>query len=348
MMTLNRYLVGLPLVFLIAAGVTAQSPAVPSSGASSPLFSTENRFSPGTSAGTGEHTYRVRVDAGQMVEVLVRSETVDTYVEAVLPDGQRVVNDDYEGLNAGFMRTISSAGVLTIAASPLFDEGEGTYQVVVRQVGDAQRIAPGESISGSFDKTDVVDGVAVDRFWFPGSAGQIVVIDLTSNDFDAYLRVQDEEGREFIDDDGGADRNSRVSYAFDRDGMLSIQASSFSGDGVGRYELQVAEIGTQEPVATYQGELSPTSDRTYDGKRVARHEYAGTAGETVSIHLESSSFDTQLYISGPSGENIATDDDGGGGTNSLITVTLPETGPYVIYAVPFLDGIGPYRISVYR
>ncbi|MFW5827409.1 MAG: PPC domain-containing protein, partial [Alkalispirochaeta sp.] len=313
-----------------------------------PLFSTENQFAPESAAGDGEHTYRVRVDAGQMVEVIIRSETVDTYVEAVLPDGARVINDDYEGLNAGFMRLISSGGVMTIEASPLFDEGQGAYQVIVQQVGDAERIAPGDSIAGRFDKTDVFEGVAVDRYWFSGSAGQIVVIDLTSNDFDAYLRIQDEQGREFIDDDGGSGRNSRVSYAFDRDGMLSIQASSFSGDQVGRYELRVADIGTQEPVATYQGELSLTSDRAYDGKRIARHEYAGTAGETVSVHLQSSSFDTQLYMSGPSGESIAVDDDGGGGTNSLITVTLPETGPYAIYAVPFLDGTGPYRISVYR
>lgn len=344
----DRYIMALPLVLLLAGGVAAQSPAVPTPSEPTPLFSAHDRFTSGDAAGAGEHMYQIRVEAGQMVEVLVRSETVDTYVEAVLPDGQRVVNDDYEGLNAGFLRAITTAGVLTIEASPLFDEGIGPYQVVVRQVGDAERIEIGESIAGSFDKSDVLDGAATHRYWLQGSAGEVVVIDLTSDDFDAHIRIQDDQGREFIDDDGGLGRNSRVSYAFDHDGMVAIQASSFSGDGVGRYEVRVAEIGAGEPVATYQGELSPTSDRAYDGRRVARHEYAGTAGETITIHLESAFFDTRVYLSGPSGENIASDDDGGGGTNSLVTVTLPETGPYVIYAVPFLEGMGAYRISVYR
>lgn len=332
----TRIIAGIGLGMLVAPGVPAQTE----------LFSTENQFS-AESADAAEHTYRVRVEAGQMVEVIVRSEAVDTYVEAVLPDGERVVNDDYEGLNAGFLRTMTAGGILTFEAAPLFDEGTGPYQVLVREVGAAEQIELGEPIESDFDKTDVAGGDATHRYWFRGTQGQIVVIDLTSDAFDAYLRVQDDQGREFIDDDGGANQNSRVSYAFDRDGVLAIHASSFSGSGEGRYQLQVAEIGT-DPVATYQGELAPGSDRTYDGKWVDRYEYAGTSGETISIHLQSDAFDTQLYLSGPSGDTIAEDDDGGGGTDSLLTVTLPETGTYVIYAVPFLNSGGPYRLSIYR
>lgn len=333
----NRSIWGLSLMLLVAT----------TTGAQSMLFTTENQFSPEESTESGEHVYRIRVEAGQMVEVIVRSDVIDTYVEGVLPDGERVVNDDYDGLNAGFLRTVTVGGIMTVEAAPLFDEGAGRYEVVVREVGNAEQITVDESVESVFDKTDVVGGDGVHRYWFRGVAGQILVIDLTSDDFDAYLRIQDDRGREFTDDDGGQGRNSRVSYAFDRDGVLSIHASSFSGDGEGRYQLRVAEIGT-DPVASYQGELAPGTDRTYDGKWFDRYEYVGSAGETISIHLESEEFDTQLYLSGPSGQSIAHDDDGGGGTDSLITVTLPETGTYVIYALPFLDAGGPYRLSIYR
>ncbi|MEX2445369.1 MAG: PPC domain-containing protein [Alkalispirochaeta sp.] len=333
----RRLLAGCALIILVTADVAAESV----------LFSTENQFSPQESSEAADHVYRVRVEAGQMVEVLVRSDAVDTYVESVLPDGRHVSNDDYDGLNAGFLRTMIVGGILIIEAAPLFDEGEGPYEVIVREVGAADQIDLNESVESVFDKTDVFQGAAVDRYWFQGTEGQVLVIDLTSDNFDTYLRIQDDRGREYIDDDGGPGRNSRVNYAFDRDGVISIHASSFSGEGVGRYRLQVAEIGA-DPVATYQGELSAGSDRTYDGKWVDRYEYAGSAGETVSIHLQSDVFDTQLYLSGPSGESIAHDDDGGGDTNSLVTVTLPETGTYQIFVVPFIDGGGPYRLSIYR
>jgi hypothetical protein len=337
MSTWKLTIVGVSLLVLAAMPVTSQTV----------LFSTENQFSPSSATEPNEHLYRIRVEAGQMVEVVVRSEAVDTYVEGVLPGGERVVNDDYDGLNAGFLRTMTSSGIMTVRAMPLFDEGVGPYEVMVQEVGEAERITIGETVESSFDKTDVADENARHRYWYRGDQGQVVVVDLTSGDFDAYLRVQDDRGREFIDDDGGTGRNSRISYAFDQDGVLSIDASSFSGDGEGRYQLQVSEIGT-DAVASYRGELGPGSDRTYDGKWVDRYEYAGSAGETISIHLESEDFDTQVYLSGPSGRSIARDDDGGGGTNSLVTVTLPETGTYVIYAVPFLDAGGSYELSIYR
>jgi hypothetical protein len=333
----KRMMVGIALAVLTTTAAVSQSV----------LFSTESRFSSQGTAEADEHLYRIRVEAGQMVEVIVRSDTVDTYVEGMLPGGERVVNDDYDGLNAGFLRTITESGIMTVRATPLFEEGAGPYEVIAREVGDAERIMTGETVEASFDKSDIADNGALHRYWYRGVRGEVLVVDLTSDDFDTYLRVQDDRGREFVDDDGGVGRNSRTSYAFDQDGVLSIHVSSFSGSAEGRYQLQVSAIGT-DPVADYQGELAPGSDRTYDGKWVDRYEYAGSAGETISIHLESEAFDTQLYLSGPSGRSIASDDDGGGGTNSLITVTLPETGTYVIYVVPFLDAGGPYELSIYR
>ncbi|HEX2208878.1 MAG TPA: hypothetical protein VHG93_14460 [Longimicrobium sp.] len=47
------------------------------------------------------------------------------------------------------------------------------------------------------------------------------------------------------------------------------------------------------------------------------------------------------------GVTLAEDDDGGEGTNSRITITLPHDGIYWIHAGPlFADGTGRYTISV--
>jgi hypothetical protein len=74
--------------------------------------------------------------------------------------------------------------------------------------------------------------------------------------------------------------------------------------------------------------------------------------------MNSSSFDTYLFLNDPNNQTIAQDDDGGGSTNSRIPsfsgfFTLPVTGTYRIFATSYsADGItgstGPYAISVFN
>ena len=89
-----------------------------------------------------------------------------------------------------------------------------------------------------------------------------------------------------------------------------------------------------------------------DGSFYDLWSYRGTAGEQLRIRMDSEDFDTYLAIGRMEGgcgdfEEIATMDDGGDGTNTLLEITLPEDGEYVIRANSFsADQTGAYTIVV--
>jgi hypothetical protein len=85
-----------------------------------------------------------------------------------------------------------------------------------------------------------------------------------------------------------------------------------------------------------------------DGTFVAFYLFDGQAGQTVTINMTSNSFDTFLVLLDPTPEAVASDDDGGSGTNSRIVFTLDQTSDqWTIAALSFLTNVtGPYTLSL--
>jgi hypothetical protein len=100
--------------------------------------------------------------------------------------------------------------------------------------------------------------------------------------------------------------------------------------------------------AEYRGVLAESDERAYDGTLYDVYEYEGSAGSTIGFAVESDDFDTVVYVANPDGTNLGRDDDGGGGTNSRLDVTLPENGTYRIYVVALYGTTGEYRLTIYR
>jgi len=301
------------------------------------IFSENGQFGEGTSG----NRHVIEVEAGMTIEVVVIGEGVDTTLNATLPGGETLYNDDYEGLNAGFLRTMSSSGSLEITAAPLSSGQTGSYRVVARTMAAPESIAIGQTIEGRLRSG------SGDRYELRGRAGQRVAIDLKSYDFDAYLTAIDANGNETTDDDGGDEGyNSRLHYRFASDGTLTIAASSLNAEE-GRYQLIVSELSNQVS-DRFSGSLTASSPRGYDGTRLERHSFEGQAGQTLTVMLDSQAFDPVLYISGPDGSNLARDDDGGEGNNSLAVVNLAEDGTYTLYVTGFGDSTGSYEVSIYR
>lgn len=300
------------------------------------FFSESGEFTSDTSG----QRHVIPVEAGTTIEVIVIGEGVDTTLEATLPDGSVIENDDYEDFNAGFTRTMENGGEIILVAAPLSSGTTGAYRVVARTLPAPTGIEVGQTVEGNLSG-------AGDRYELSGTAGTRVAIDLKSYDFDAYLTLVDSEGNESTDDDGGAEGyNSRLHYQFDTDETVTITASALSSDS-GRYQLIVSELSNEADLRE-TGQLTGDSPRGYDGTRYARHEIEGQAGETLTVELNSSSFDPVLYVSNPDGSNLVRDDDGGNDNNSLAVATLPETGTYVIYVTSFGDSMGSYELVVYR
>ena len=93
--------------------------------------------------------------------------------------------------------------------------------------------------------------------------------------------------------------------------------------------------------------LNDTDCRLEDGSYADFYSFSGQQGQQITILLESGSFDTYLGISNESGSFVVEDDDGGSNTDSRISVTLPETGLYIILANSvFADYLGGYVLKL--
>ncbi len=102
---------------------------------------------------------------------------------------------------------------------------------------------------------------------------------------------------------------------------------------------------------TINGTLAVTDCFLDDGNFVDLYAFTVTAGQQVSITLDSVAFDAYLYLLAPDGTLLASDDDGGNGTNAQIPtaggfLTL-GAGTYTIYATSFeAEETGNYTLRL--
>lgn len=84
------------------------------------------------------------------------------------------------------------------------------------------------------------------------------------------------------------------------------------------------------------------------GGKADLYTFNGTAGQRVTISLNSANFDAYLFLVGPGGNVLREDDDSGGNRNSRISdFTLPSSGVYTVEATAYYSyGRGSYSISV--
>jgi S1-C subfamily serine protease len=227
----------------------------------------------------------------------------------------------------------------------------------------AQRITlNGAAVNNRLDSSSNVlpfDNSYFNVYNFEGRAGQRVIIDMSSTEFDTYLILIDPNGVDIMqDDDGGGGTNSRIEITLPASGTYTIFANSYQAGETGRYSLQLRDSGTTgtspaQPTSGFilneQGRLGPGSSiLPEDGSFYQEHTFYGTAGQRVTITMESNEFDTYLILLGPNGELIDQNDDAGPNTlNSRIVTTLPRTGTYRILANSFDNtGRGRYTLTV--
>ena len=239
---------------------------------------------------------------------------------------------------------------------------------------DRRRLEIGDEVRGALSASDYV-GVNesyLEAWALKGRPRQTVSIDLVSDDFDSYLYVVGPGlGETLRDDNGGGACHSRLDFTFLERGVFHVVASSSSSRQTGTYQLRVSE----EPgprVAMSCGGIDglalsalPTAGRelrrgepgvgrlsggeaSIDNDRpVQAWALEGLAGETAVIRLESDDYDAYLYLFGPGLTETMSNDDGGGGLHSQLTVTFPETGTYTVGAGALSSGAtGSYSLTV--
>lgn len=121
---------------------------------------------------------------------------------------------------------------------------------------------------------------------------------------------------------------------------------------LGAVALTAGSAAAQRPIIpgeVTRGSLSTSDPRMQNDSHYDEWAFAGRRGETVIVNMESSAFDTYLYLGTLRRGNfqeISRDDDGGNGTNSRLSVRLPEDGTYVIRASSLRERTGQYTLTL--
>ena len=84
-----------------------------------------------------------------------------------------------------------------------------------------------------------------------------------------------------------------------------------------------------------------------DGSYLDLIQFQGTAGQTVTIDMTSTAFDTYLYLLDSTPAVVASNDDFGGTTDSRITFTLTTSGTWTIGATSLqANQVGAYTLTI--
>ncbi len=213
---------------------------------------------------------------------------------------------------------------------------------------DNRWISYGQTLGGAIDPASDQD-----TFFFNGSAGHVVAIEMSKSgsSVDSYVRLYKPNGALLgIDDDSGGNRNSRLVRTLPDSGTYRIVAHSWEHRSTGNYNLRLIQESAGDSDdnrwlsfgRSLNGNISPRDDRD-------TYYFNGTRGRVVSIQMnkDGGDLDTYLELWNSSGSRIAVNDDGGSGRNSWLVHELPANGTYRIVARSWnLASSGAYQISL--
>lgn len=267
------------------------------------------------------------------------------------------------------MRTASCLRIVALLAlTPSLVPAAAAAQAVLR---------PGTEARGELKAGDIKldDDTYVDLWRFQGTSGQAVRVTMRSAAFDTYLALgwTDDAGEWHdldSDDDGAGETNSAVSVTLPHAGEFIVRANTLSEGETGAYTLllevgveaapaPVARGGAEGPVRVLgpiaantplAGELKQGDELLDDDSFADTYSFQGRRGQQLDITLRSADFDAYLAfgrLDGTSFHQIDSDDDGAGGTDSRLSVTLEADGQYLVRAnTLFKNKSGRYTLTV--
>ena len=330
--------------------------------------------SPKESDGSAYALYHYRGNAGDRILVEMQSGEFDTFLTVGSRtnegcDDCRHNDDGGEGTNSRLRYTLPANGQVQIRAGALGDDDLGRYSLKVSALPAAEPVRPqpleiGREVSGVLgNNSPVDDDERPYQLWtLQGAPNQTLVVRMKSESLDSMLQYGQLNGSDFSkeseDDDGGQGLNSRLRITLDAQGRGAIRATTPMEDNSGGYTISAMAPAPARPPRvsdidignSIRGKLDgnsnvdPDDDRVFDVYRIK-----GRAGQRLQVRLDSDDFDALLRWGIFNGSEFildSEDDDGGGGTNSRLTVTLDASGQGRIVVTSVRGGEGHYTLSV--
>lgn len=229
-------------------------------------------------------------------------------------------------------------------------------------------IMAGQTVSGRLDAADYLrdDGTYYDDWFYEGRAGERITVTQASTDFDSWLLLGRVVNGEFqldeFNDDGAGGNDSRITYTLPADGRYVIRVNVVGRGRTGAYTLLVDRVGGTpgtRPTATrvlaagqiFSGGLDSSDPVWTDDTFYELWRYHGRAGERLTIVMRAPSFRSYMqygrmngsefsYVGGSNSRTV------GGQQETVLDVTLTETGEYGIRANSHGRETGAYTLTV--
>jgi peroxiredoxin len=147
----------------------------------------------------------------------------------------------------------------------------------------------------STDPRDKIRNTASQIHAIPMKAGNVYTIDMVSSEFDSFLRLEDNAGKQLAeDDDSGGNLNARIIFPCRKDGEYKVICCAFAESGVGNYVLTIkSSTDTAKYTTAHEvliGKAAPDfqSDVTINGKAAKLSDFKGKVLllEFVDLRLE--------------------------------------------------------------
>jgi hypothetical protein len=313
--------------------------------------------------------YRMHVEHGQRYNITLDAvpgedgAAVDPMLGVYDAQGNQLAfNDDtMESLNSALRFSPQQSGDVFVEVRAYSDQSAGRYRLaatsaaippdqVGNDAGTRARISAGTPVTGQLEYEGDTDWY---RFNVRTGQRYHITLDGAGDEpvGDPLLSVLDAEGAELAMNDDWESLNSALDFTPQRSGEVFIRAGAYADAYAGGYTLNItseraptdnisAERSTRGRINIGQsvdGSLDFAGDRDWYRVRLEagqsyRFTLVGSGGSAVS--------DPLLRMIGPNGEELAMDDDGGGGLNSYLEFTAPSTGNYYVEAGAFADGSG--------
>lgn len=281
---------------------------------------------------------------------------------------------DFEGLdqlNIAVPPGLAGSGQVTLR---LIVNGQPSNPVTFR-IGGApppvsfQNLAFGQTIGGTLSSGDqVMVGTGgrsyfFDAYRFTAVANTTIAVDVRSSLFDAsallYKRNADGSLTLMAEDDdtGGlgdgdiVNGNALLLHVIPESGeyVVFVTSADDNPNGAGAYTLRLFANAIQgiSYGATVNGQIAAGDLQTAAGDLLDAYWFSGNQYDQVTIRMTSTAFDSLLILNMNDGTAVTFDDNGAGGQDARIVVSLPRTGVYVILATPFAPNrTGSYTLTL--